>query len=80
MGEHNNPVPTKCWEKFLLNLGCEFKRQQGTHHHWKCPECFRTITFWGHKKDIPRFHIKTCLKTLKVTNKEFNEWASENCK
>ena len=79
MTKYNNPVPTKCWEAYLKSLGCDYDREDGTHHHWKCPNCFRTITFWGHKKDIPRFHIRTNLRTLKKTNKQFNSWADSNC-
>ena len=79
MGEHNGPVLTKCWESFLKSKGCVFDRQQGTHHHWKCPKCWRTITFWGHKKEIPRFHIRTNLKTMGLTNSIFNKWVSNNC-
>ncbi len=79
MGEYNKPIPTKCWESYLTFCGCKFDRQQGTHHHWKCPNCFRTVTFWGHKKDVPRFHISTCLKTMGKTNSEFNKWIKSNC-
>lgn len=79
MGEFNNPVPTKCWEAFLISIGCSFKREQGSHHHWKCPDCLRTVTFWGHQKEVPRFHVRTNLKTLGKTNSEFNKWTKANC-
>jgi len=79
MTKYNNPVPTKCWEAYLKSLGCNYDREDGTHHHWKCPNCFGTITFWGHKKEIPRFHIRTNLRTLNKTNKQFNTWADSNC-
>jgi len=79
MGEYNNPVPTSCWEAYLESLNCEFKKNDGSHHKWKCPNCFRSIIFWGHKKEIPRFQILTNLKTLGLTNKQFNTWAKENC-
>lgn len=79
MGEHNKPVDTKCWEKFLTHNNCMFEKNDGTHHKWKCPNCMRSIIFWGHKKEVPRFHISTCLKTLGKTNKEFNLWAKGNC-
>lgn len=83
MGEFNNPVPTKCWEAYLTYLGCEFVKNDGTHHKWKCPQCLnclRSIIFWGHKKEVPRFHILSNLKTMGKTNKEFNTWIKENCK
>lgn len=79
MGEYNKPVKTKCWEAFLIKNGCNFLRQDGSHHHWKCPNCFRTITFWGHKKEIPRFHTKTCLRTMGKTNKQLNDFIKKHC-
>lgn len=79
MGEHDKPVKTKCWESYLKHCGCTFKRKQGSHHHWKCPNCWRTITFWGNKKEVPRFHIKSCLKTMGINNNTFNEWVKANC-
>jgi len=79
MGEYNNPVPIKCWEAYLKFCKCFFDRQDGSHHHWKCPNCWRTITFWGHKKEVPRFHIRTCLKTMGKTQTEFNRWVKDNC-
>ena len=79
MGKYNNPVPIKCWEDFLIYHKCKFVRQKGSHHHWKHPGSKRTITFHGHKKEVPRFHIQTCLKTMKITNSTFNTWAEANC-
>ena len=79
MTKYNNPVPTKCWELYLTHLGCKLNRKGGTHHHWKCPNCFRTITFWGHLKEVPRFHVKNCLRDLNITNKQFTLWADKNC-
>lgn len=79
MGEYNNPVPTSCWEAYLKHLNCEFKKNDGSHHKWRCPNCLRSIIFWGHKKEIPRFQILTNLKTLGLTNKQFNTWSKANC-
>lgn len=79
MGEYNNPVPTKCWEAFLEYSGCVFVKNDGSHHKWQCEDCLRSIIFWGHKKDIPRFQILTNLKTMGKTNSEFNKWAKKNC-
>ena len=31
----------------------------------------------GHKKDIPRFQIDSCLKTMKKTKKEFDNFLSK---
>ncbi|HCS20786.1 MAG TPA: hypothetical protein DIW47_09540 [Bacteroidetes bacterium] len=80
MGDLGGPVLTKCWESYLVFKKCRFDRQQGTHHHWKCPDCWRTVTFWGNKKEVPRFHIINNLRNLGVSNGEFNKWVKENCK
>lgn len=79
MTQFNNPVKTKCWEKFLTHSGCIYKRTTASHHHWKCAGCRRTITFQGAEKEIPRFHILTNLRTMNVSNDAFNDWAAENC-
>lgn len=79
MGGNNGPVSTKCWESFLLANDCQFQKNDGSHHKWKCPNCWRSIIFWGHKKEVPRMHIRSNLKTMGKTNTEFNEWAKENC-
>lgn len=79
MGGFNKPIPTKCWEKFLKSCNCGFVRQKSSHHLWKCPNAIRTITFWGDKKDVPRFHINSNLESMGKTKKEFNDWIKENC-
>ena len=79
MTKYNNPVPTKCWESYLKAQGFSYVRQKSSHHHWKRPKCKRTITFHGSHKEIPRFHIRTCLRTLNQTIKQFNDWAEANC-
>ena len=76
---NNRPIPTKCWEKYLKNIDCEFVRIKASHHHWKCPKCIRPITFWGDEKEIPAFHIKTCLFTLGIDRKDFLKWVGNNC-
>lgn len=78
MSEYNNPVKTKLWIAYLLHIGGREARVDGSHHHWKVPGVFRTITFWGHKKEVPRLHIRTSLRTLGRTNKEFNLWLKNN--
>lgn len=79
MTKYNNPVKTKCWENYLKEIGCEFIRIKSSHHHWKCPDCLRTITFWGSSKEIPRFQINTNLATLGINKKDFNKWLDDNC-
>jgi predicted RNA binding protein YcfA (HicA-like mRNA interferase family) len=79
MGELNSPVPTKCWIKFLTYKGCGQSRIEASHHIWKCPNSIRPIVFRGNKKEIPRFHINTNLKSLNISSIEFNVWIKENC-
>ena len=79
MTQFNKPVKTKCWEKFLAHSGCYFVRIRSSHHHWKCPGCLRTVTFWGAKKEVPRFHINSCLRTMSISPEDFNAWEAENC-
>ena len=79
MGENDRPIPVKCWIAFLTSLGCVEKSVNASHHKWSCPGCLRSIIFRGAKKEIPRFHIRTNLKTLGVSNSDFNKWAAENC-
>ena len=76
---NNRPIPIGCWENFLISKGCEFVRIRASHHHWKCPNCLRPITFWGNEKEIPGFHIKTCLNTLGIKRTSFLQWVKENC-
>lgn len=79
MGNYNRPIPIKCWEAFLIYSQCEFKSNNGSHHKWKCPGCLRSVIFHGHKKEVPRFHINTCLATMGVSKNEFNNWSDKNC-
>ncbi|MGJ1321457.1 hypothetical protein D3C87_1450940 [compost metagenome] len=76
---NNRPVKVKCWEKYLISIGCTKKRIQSSHHHWGCPGCLRNIVLQGAEKDIPPFHIKTNLKSLGVNAEDFYKWAEENC-
>lgn len=73
------PYKVRCWEKFLESCGCKFKKNNGSHHIWDCPNCFRPIVFHGHKKELPFLHIKTCLRTMNVDVKEFVQWVNANC-
>ena len=62
---NNRPVKTKDWIRFLKEHGGSQKRHNGTsHEHWKCPNCFRTVTFRPKDKEIPAMHLKTNLETM----------------
>jgi len=72
------PLPTKCWEKFLLSLGFKPNRIKGSHHLWVKPG-YRTIPVWGDEKEIPAFHLKTSCRTLGKNVKDLYDWAEKNC-
>ena len=76
---NNRPVKTKCWIKFLEAHGCQYKRTKASHDHYKCPGCFRTITFRGKDKAIPPLHLQTNLKTMGKTLQELYDWIEKNC-
>lgn len=75
---NNRPVKTKDWVAFLESHGCKYQRTKSSHDHYKCPNCFRTITHREKDKEIPALHAKTNLKTLGKTLQELYEWIEEN--
>lgn len=72
-------IRTNCWIKFLESRDCKYARTKASHEHWKCPGCFRTVTFYGHLKAVPGFQIEGDLKTMGVSREEFLEWVDKNC-
>ncbi len=76
---NNRPVKTSCWVAYLLHLNCVYKRTTASHDHYKCPDCFRTITHREKDKEIPPFHIRTNLNTLGKSMDDFLAWAKDNC-
>jgi predicted RNA binding protein YcfA (HicA-like mRNA interferase family) len=75
---NNRPVKTKYWVKFLEAHGCQYIRTKASHFHYKCPNCFRTITFRENYKEIPAFHLKTNLETMSKTLDYLYKWIEEN--
>lgn len=76
---NNRPIQTKCFIAFLLAHGCTKKRTTASHDHYKCPNCWRTITVREKDKDIPPFHIKTNVTTMGKTLQDVYDWAEKNC-
>ncbi len=76
---NNRPVKTKYWLKFLASRNCRYLRTEASHDHYKCPNCFRTITHRGKDKEIPPFHLKTNLRTMGLTLEFLYTWIEENC-
>lgn len=76
---NNRPVKTKYWIKFLESQGCRYLRTKASHCHYKCPGCFRTITFRDAPKEIPALHLATNLATIGKTLQELYDWIEKNC-
>ena len=64
-------IKTKNFRKFLKSEGLEFYRTKGSHEIWGKLELTRPIVFQGAKKEIPAFHIRTCLRTLHISVEDF---------
>ncbi len=76
---NNRPVKTKDWIAFLKFNHCRYIRTTASHDHYKCPNCFRTITHRENDKEIPAMHAKTNLATMDKTLKELYDWIDKNC-
>jgi hypothetical protein len=72
------PLPTKCWERFLIFHAFKQSRIAASHHQWTKKGC-RTIPVWGDEKQIPAFHLKTGCRTIGCTLEDLYKWAEENC-
>jgi len=76
---NNRPIKVKDWIRFLEAHGCKYaRRANGSHEHWKCPGCFRTITHRPADKDIPALHLKTNLDTMGKTLEYLYNWVDAN--
>lgn len=71
---NNRPINTKDFIDFLVAHKCKFVRTQASHELWKCPKCFRTITFRRKDKMIPALHLKTNLSTMGFDLKYLYDW------
>ena len=70
----NRPVNINDWIDFLKYNDCEYLRKKGSHVHYKCPGCFRTITFRGNSKDIPALHLQTNLRSMGKSLSDLYTW------
>jgi len=76
---NNRPVKTKDWVAFLIANKCKYIRTSASHDHYKCPNCFRTITHREKDKEIPSMHLRTNLATMGKSLKELYDWIALNC-
>ena len=72
MSPKQNTVKTVKFRRFLTLVGCKYYRTT-KHEIWGRKDLRRNITFRSGKKEIPFFHIKTNLKTLNISVKDFLE-------
>ncbi|MDP1727339.1 MAG: type II toxin-antitoxin system HicA family toxin [Bacteroidota bacterium] len=73
------PLPTKCWESFLLMMGYRYSRTKGSQDIWIKKNAPRSIPVWGDEKEIPAQHLKSSCNTMGTTLDILYAWAQENC-
>lgn len=66
------PISRKKFEKFLIFVGCRFKRQKGDHLIYGRSGLKRPVVFPA-DKEIPIFIIRNNLRTLKISHDEYLE-------
>lgn len=66
------PVDWKEFEKFLLYIGCKFKRQKGDHRIYWRVGLNRPVVLPMYK-NLPIFVIRNNLRTLDMTVDEYLE-------
>lgn len=67
-----SPIKWKKFEKFLLYIGCVFKRQKGDHRIYWRKDLIRPIVLPKYD-NLPKFIILNNLRTLGITVKEYLE-------
>lgn len=67
-----SPISWKKFEKFLLFVGCEYKRQKGDHRVYWRSDLNRPIILPTYKQ-IPVFIIRNNLRTLGIGHGEYLE-------
>jgi predicted RNA binding protein YcfA (HicA-like mRNA interferase family) len=76
-------IPTRLFIKYLKSLGLVYVRTKGDHDIWNYPDghirgkLIRPVIFRGKDKDIPVDHIATNLKTLGISNAQFEQAIKE---
>jgi len=66
------PIHYKKFEKFLLKIGCHFIRQESDHRIWDRGDLIRPVVVRT-KNDLPMFEIKSNLRTLRISTREYLE-------
>lgn len=60
------PISWRKFEKFLLFVGCEYKRKRGDHRIYWRKDLKRPIVI-PQEKQLPIFVIRNNLRTLKIS-------------
>ncbi len=76
MGNYR-PIKTAVWITFLKAHGCKYLRTTASHDHYKCPGCFRTITFRQKDKEIPAAHLRSNLRSMGYDLKYLYDWVDD---
>lgn len=66
------PIDWQDFEKFLLYIGCVFKRQEGSHRVYSKDGLKRPIIVPA-RKSLPVFVVRNNLRTLGMTPDEYSE-------
>ena len=64
------PIDYRGFEKFLFYIGCEFKRQKGSHRIYTRSDLIRPIVVPA-VKDVSVLVIRSNLKTLQITVEKY---------
>ena len=67
---HLAPIHYSKFHKFLLYVGCEFKRKKGSHMIYSRFDLPRPIVI-PERKNIPVFVIKNNLKLLNISSEKY---------
>ncbi|MDX2048620.1 MAG: hypothetical protein SFU87_17670 [Chitinophagaceae bacterium] len=69
-------IPTKTFVRYLKSKGIVYIRSESSHDIYDRPgnPLPRPLVIRTKYKDIPLLHIHTCLLTLGVSKKDFEEW------
>jgi hypothetical protein len=73
-------VPTSLVLKYFESLGLIHKRTSASHFIYDFPDShpggslMRPLPIHRFEKDVPLFHLHTCLKTLGISKSAFETW------
>ncbi len=65
------PITPQKFERFLLHIGCEYKRQKGSHKVFHFSGLNRPIIVPIHGGDLPMFVVKNILRQLNISTQDY---------